>query len=477
MRTSMVSSWRPRSFTAVALVAALLTATAACGGGGSDDDASPGDGGGEGSIPDCPLDALDEATGPVEITMWHTMGRANEEALVSLTDAFNASQEKVRVKLVNNTSYDDQQDKYRAGLSTGDLPDVALMQDVYQQQMVDTQTVLPAQSCMEEDTGFDEGDFVPRTLEYYRIGSVQWGLPFNVSNPVLYYDKAAFRQAGLDPEAPPVSFDDVRAAAQAVKDAGFPTGMSLKVDSWHFEQFLALQDGELVDNGNGREERATAAAFDSDEGREVFAFLGGLVADGLATPSPRTGPSQFDNILGIGSHNHAMTIDSSAALGTITEVLGSGQYADVELGVAPLPGRTADGGVTVGGAALYISADEPEKQAAAWEYIAYLTSPETQSKWAAATGYIPVRTSAVDLPEVTARWEEIPGFRVAYDQLVEGADTTATGGAVIGDFESVRAAIEEALNRMYLEDGDPAAALTEAADAATAAIESYNERL
>lgn len=465
---------RNRLYLAVALA---LLATA-CGGGGDDDSSSGGGGGGDSAdIPDCPLDALDEATEPVEIVLWHSMARANETALTELTDAYNSSQDKVRVQLVNNTSYDDQQDKYRAGLTTGDLPDVALMQDSYLQQMVDTQTVLPAQSCIDAADDFDEDDFVPRTLEYYQVDSVQWGLPFNVSNPVLYYDKAAFRQAGLDPEAPPASFDDVRAAAQAIKDAGFPTGMSLKVDSWHFEQFLALQDGDLVDNGNGRDERATAAAFDSDEGRAVFDFLGGMVADGLATPNPRSGPSQFDNILGIGSHNHAMTIDSSAALGTITEVLGGGQYADVDLGVGPLPGRTADGGVTVGGAALFISATEPAQQAAAWDYMAYLTTPESQSKWAAATGYIPVRTSAVDLPEVTARWEAVPGFRVAYDQLVDGADNTATAGGVVGDYESLRAAVEEAEDRMFLEDGDPDAALTEAADNTTTAIESYNERL
>jgi sn-glycerol 3-phosphate transport system substrate-binding protein len=422
----------------------------------------------------------------VEIVLWHTMGRANADALTALTDEYNASQDEVRVQLVNNTSYDDQEDKYRAGLTSGDLPDLALMQDSYLQQMIDTRTVLPVQSCIDEaaagegqPSDFAADDFVPRTLDYYQVDDVQWALPFNVSNPVLLYDKAAFRQAGLDPEAPPATFDDVRAAAEAIKDAGFPTGMSLKVESWHFEQFLSLQDGDLVDNANGRDGRATAAAFDSDEGRAVFEFLGGMVADGLATPNPRQGPSQFDNILGIGSHDHAMTIDSSAALGTIYDVLGSGQYADVEIGVGPLPGRTAegDGGVAVGGAALFISATEPANQAAAWDFMSFLTAPASQSKWAAATGYIPARTSAVELPEVQQRWAEVPGFKVAYDQLVDGADTPATAGAVIGDYQGVRGAVEEAQDRMFIEGGDPAAALTDAADAATTAIESYNERL
>lgn len=455
------------------LAAATLLFTA-CGGGGDDD--SSGGNGGNGDVPDCPVDALADATDPVEITFWHTMSRANLDALTALTDQYNASQTKVKVKLVNNTSYDDQQAKYRAGLTTGDLPDVVMHQDIYLQQLVDTQTVLPVQACIDE-TDFAADDFVPRTLEYYSLDDVQWGLPFNVSNPVLYYDRAAFTAAGLDPDQPPATFDEVRSAAEKIKAAGYTTGMSLKVDSWHFEQLLGLQDQVFVDNDNGRDSRASAVAFDSDAGREVFEFLGGMVADGLATPSPRSGPSQFDNLLGIANKHHAMTFDTSAALGTITELLNSGQYAGVELGVAPLPGRTADGGIVVGGAALYISATDEAKQAAAWDFMTYVTSAESQATWGAATGYIPVRTSATELPAITERWSQLPGFKVAYDQLVDGADTNATAGAVIGDYEAVRAAIEEAQDKMFIDKGSPADALSGAADTATSAIETYNERL
>lgn len=462
-----------RTKLAGALVATALVLTS-CGGGGDDDSANGDDASGD--LAACPVDALADATAPVEITFWHTMSRTNAEALQQLVTQYNGSQTKVKVNLVNNTGYDDQQDKYRAGLSTGDLPDVVLHQDIYLQQLIDTETVLPAQPCMDA-TDFAADDFTPRTLEYYSLDGVQWGLPFNLSNPVMYYDRHAFTTAGLDPDQPPTTFSELRDAAEKIKAAGYTTGMSLKVDSWQFEQLLAQQDQVFADNGNGREKRATAAAFDTDAGREIFEFYGGMVADGLATPNPRNGPSQFDNIIGIGTKHHAMTFDTSAALGTITEVLGSGQYPDVEIGVAPLPGRTADGGIVVGGAALFISATDPAKQAAAWDFMTYLTSPESQATWAAATGYIPVRSSSTELPVLTQRWTESPGFKVAYDQLVDGADTTATAGAVIGDYEGARAAVEEAQDKMFLDNGAPDDALSNAAIAATTAIEAYNNRL
>ena len=465
-------SWRARA--AALLVVGLLSAGAVGCGGGDDDSAGDDD---DGDLASCPTSALDDASGPVQITFWHTMQRANEAALKELTDAYNSSQDKVKVKLVNNSDYDDQQDKYRAGLTTGDLPDVVLQQDIYLQQMIDTETALPVQSCIDATEDFDAEDFTGAALDYFSVDDVQWGLPFNLSNPVLYYDKVAFRKAGLDPEKPPATFDELRTAAEKIKAAGYATGMSLKVDSWQFEQLVANQGADFADNGNGRESRATAAAFDNEAGKAVFELFGGMVADGLATSSPRRGPSQFDNLLGIASKHNGMSFDTTAALGTIVELFASGQYKDVELGVGPMPGRTDDGGIVVGGAALYISATDPAKQAAAWDYMQYLTSPESQSKWSAATGYIPVRASSVDLPEVKARWAEVPGFRVAYDQLVSSAHNTATDGAVIGDFEGVRDAVEEAENRMFLDKGDPDAALKGAADKATSAIEAYNDRL
>jgi sn-glycerol 3-phosphate transport system substrate-binding protein len=172
-----------------------------------------------------------------------------------------------------------------------------------------------------------------------------------------------------------------------------------------------------------------------------------------------------------------MTIMSSSALGSVLQVVASGQYDTVDMGIAPLPGRTEDGGVVVGGSGLYITAAAQAKQAAAWELIAFLTSPESQAAWSAGTGYVPVRESAVELPELQQRWAEVPGFRTAYDQLLEGADNDATAGAVVGDSAAVREAVEDALTRMYLDDQPPADALAQGVADADAAIAAYEERL
>jgi sn-glycerol 3-phosphate transport system substrate-binding protein len=425
----------------------------------------------------CPVGALKQADKPVEITFWHSMTRANEETLVRLTDAFHAAQSDVRVRLVNQTSYEDTVEKFRTGLGTGELPDIAQLPETFLQQSIDSQAILPVQTCIDADE-YDLSDYLRRVIDYYTVDDTLWAMPFNVSNPILYYDKNAFRAAGLDPEQPPRTLAEVRGAAEQIKASGYPAGFAFRIDAFFFEQLLAKAGDAYVNNGNGRKARATEVVFDTKAGRRVFTWLSEMVADGLAVTNARTGASAIDNLLAVGNRQAAMTVDSTAALGTIAQVLGSGQFSNVELGVGPLPGPEGKGGVLVGGAAFYMVKDtSPEKQAAAWKFVTFMSAPEQVAEWAAGTGYIPIRESAVELPAVQQRWSEIPGFRVAYEQLLGGTSNLATAGPVIGDYLGVRAVVDEAMERMFTQGKKPAKALSDAKRESDGVIQNYNDRV
>lgn len=469
----MIRSGKPRLM--IAALATLGLVAASCG----DDDGTDVAGNDDDGLTDCPLDALDEAVetnGPVEITYWSAMTDVAADVTEDLADEFNDSQDRVRVSVVGNNGYTEQQEKYLAGLTTGDLPDLVQHQETFLQKMIDTETALPVQACIDA-AGYDVSDYVPRMLNYYQVEGVQWALPFNVNTPVLIYDRGVFQQAGLDPDQPPESLAEVYDAAQAIKDAGFEAGMGLKLDGWHLEQWLALQGQPFVNNGNGREARATEVGFDREAGVEIFTALNDLVQDDLARTNPRQGANPIGNLLGIGTRDWGMTFDSSGVLGPAFAVIDSGQFEDAAPAAGPLPGRTEDGGVLIGGGGLYISADDPAQQAAAWEFMTYLTSPETQSVWAAATGFLPVQSSAIDLPEIQQRWDENPEFRVAFDQLLEGAENEATAGAVIGEFLDVRQTLEGIEERMFRGDIAPDEAIDEAIGAVNDILQTYNERL
>ncbi|MGH9050419.1 MAG: ABC transporter substrate-binding protein [Acidimicrobiia bacterium] len=425
----------------------------------------------------CPLNALERADKPVEITFWHTMTRANEESLVRLTDQFNSSQSDVRVSLVNQTSYEDNLEKFRAALGTGDLPDIIQLAETALQQVIDSQAVLPAQACVDADD-YDLSDFVPRVTDYYTVEGKLWSMPFNVSQPIFYYDKNVFRAAGLDPDDPPETLDEVREYSEQIKaNAGYPYGFALKIDAFFFEQLLGKANVPYVNNGNGRRERATEVNFDKKAGRQAFTWMSDLVDDGLAVTNPRTGPNQINNFLAIGNREAAMTIDTTAALGEISQVLGAGDYAHVDLGVAPMPGQSK-GGTLVGGASLYIvNQSSPAKQAAAWAYAKFLNEPEQVAQWSADTGYVPTRESAVDQPAIVQRWTDFPEFRVGYDQLLAGKNTLATAGPVIGDYLGVREVIDNQETELLSGDKSPKQALNDAKQESDEVIESYNERV
>jgi sn-glycerol 3-phosphate transport system substrate-binding protein len=430
--------------------------------------------------PSCPLKALAKASKPVEITMWHSLPRANQEALQKLADQFNSSQSDVKVSLVSQVSYDDTFTKYKAGLTSGDLPDIVMLQETDQQQMIDTTTVLPSGACAKADK-YSFSDFLPRVVSYYTVKGQMYAMPFNISGPVLYYNKKSFTAAGLDPNKPPTSLTELQAAAAKIKSASAVSKAPLgfKTDPGFFDQMLAVGGSPLVNNSNGRKARATKTVFDNATGRQIFTALGQMAKSGLAVATTDQGSGAFDDLVGIGNGQYAMAIDTSASLGTISQVLATGAYPNVELGVAPMVGASPKkGGVLVQGGALYmVNKSKPEQQAAAWKFLKFLDDAAQQAQWAIDTGYIPIRKAAAASAPMQDYWAKNPTYKVAYDQLLTGPNTVATSGPVIGDYTSVRNAERDGFNSMFLENKDPKAALKETADTANSAITDYNSRV
>ncbi|MGZ6909524.1 MAG: ABC transporter substrate-binding protein [Acidimicrobiia bacterium] len=463
---------------AVAGVGAL--ALGACGGSSGGGGSSSGSGKTGGSASDaslCPVGALAKAKAPVTITFWHGLSKQNEAVLQGLVDTYNAKQPKVKVDLVNQNGYEDILRKWVQGLSTGDLPDVGQLEDTATQQMIDTRSIVPAAACVAADH-FDTSSILPRVLERYTVNGTLYPMPFNVSNPVLYFDQNAFTAAGLDPTKPPTTLAAVKDAAAKIKAAGYQTGLGLKINPWYLEQWAAKGDSLYVDHQNGRKGRATKATFGDAAGRSAFAWMKDLVDSGLARTNPDSGPNSLDNLLGIASKVDGMTIDTSAALGEISQVLQSGEAGHVKLGVGPLPGPSGSGGVLVGGGALYMSKkSSPEKIAATWDFLKFLVQADSQATFAAGTGYVPINKDSPKQRVLADQWAKEPGYKVAYDQLLVGKDDIATAGPVIGDYAGVRDVVRDVMTQMLTGGMDATTALHKAVAESNAKIEGYNRRV
>jgi sn-glycerol 3-phosphate transport system substrate-binding protein len=311
----------------------------------------------------------------------------------------------VVVNLVFQGTYNDSLNKFLASLgSANELPALVQIEDISTQLMIDSEEITPVQDLADEE-GYDLSSFEPRVLDYYRVGDRLYSMPFNLSNPILYYDKNDFREVGLDPEKPPATLEEVREYSEKLltKDSSgniTRSGISLEVSSWYFEQMLARSGALFVNSGNGREGRATEAAFNGPEGKVIFEWWADMVSSGLAYNVGRN-PTGLDALLAVASGRVSMTIGSSAALRSVFDIIEAGGAEDVELGVGPMPApQSEEGGNVVGGASLWIVKARPEaEQEAAWRFLKFLVEPAQQAEWYAGSGYFPIRSDAFDQPK------------------------------------------------------------------------------
>ena len=434
-------------------------------------------------LPPCHATALASASGPVTVTFWYASGGQLGPALQQLTDTYNASQSKVKVQLVDQQGTDDILAKYRSA-SPADRPTLAQFGDTDLQLLTDSGTIVPVQSCVDEEH-YDLSDYVPRAVSYYTIEGALQGMPFNLSMPVLYYNKAAFRAAGLDPDRPPATLDELRTATQAIVSSGAAKyGIALDTasgagGSWYIEQYRAKSDRLYADNENGRRARVTKVVFDDDATVAMLTQLQQLVADGLAI-NVGPNPQGTEDLLRLAAQEPAaMTNHTSAALSSVLNVLAGGSipnFTSDDLGVGPMPAPPGTGGLLVGGGALWIMKGKSGVEtAAAWDYVKYLTSPAAQAQWAASTGYVPIRTSAAQQSPLKELYASDPRYAVAGQELAAGAVTPATAGPVLGPQGAVRQATADAMQAIF-GGADVASSLSSAADKANALIADYAKR-
>ena len=458
---------------AIAGVALAMLGPVACGG-STKGAASPG---GTTAPSACGIEALATARQPVNITFWHTMVRSTNDWLVSTIKTFNRTQHEVHVTLRQLPTYPDLFTKYKAGLSSGDLPDLAQFEDTTVQQLVDSKSTVPVQSCIDA-TKYDVSDYLPRPMHFYSVGGVQQSMPWAVSNIILMYNPALFAKAGLDPNKPPQTLEEVRQDSQQIVSSGAaPHGISLHAVSYLFEFLLAKSGGEFVNNGNGRVKRATAANLTGPTALKLWNWWDSMVRSGLALGTG-SDLSNIDHLLALGTGTAAMTFEASGTIGPIEAVLQSGQYKGLKLATAPLPALTTGGGIPVGDGSLWISAkSSPEKRAAAWKLIQYLDSPSQQAALAEAGGYVPIRVSATKLPSLVKAWAKDPNYRTGYDQLTSGSIANANIGSLIGDYQGTRDAVRDGFVQMLSNKLSPQAAASLAEREANAKITDYNQRI
>jgi sn-glycerol 3-phosphate transport system substrate-binding protein len=408
----------------------------------------------------------------VHIVFWHSMGGAGGEAIQKLSDAFNTSQDHIEVEVQYQGTYDEAINKLKNSALGDAGPDVMQLYDIGTRWMIDSGYTYTMQDFIDKE-GYDASLLEQNILAYYSIDNKLYSMPFNSSTPILYYNKDAFKEAGLDAEKAPSNFDElIETSKKLVKKEGDKVtryGANIQIYGWFFEQFLVKSQLDYANNGNGRKDGATAVSFDSNGGAlSIMNKWKEAVDSGAVANLGRDSDTNQEAFI---AGNSCMTLASTASLAGIKNKI-DGKF---ELGTAYLPSiRPEDkGGVSIGGGSLWIMDKKDEAKAnAAWEFIKYMVSPEVQVEWSKATGYFPITTEAYNMPAMAEHLEAQPQFKTAIDQLHASTGST---GALLAVFPEARSTIEENIEKLLNNELSTEEAVAKASETINKAIEKYNK--
>lgn len=403
-----------------------------------------------------------------QITFWHSMGGVNGQAIDELVKKFNEENDLgITVTAEYQGEYDDALNKLKSAQIGNMGADLVQVYEIGTRFMIDSGWIVPMQQLVDAD-GYDLSQIEPNLAAYYTVDDELYSMPFNSSTPLMYYNKDMFDAAGITEI--PTSLEGIEAIGdQLLQKGGAGEVMSMSIYGWFFEEFLGKQGLDYANNGNGREDAATAVAFDENGGAaNILNAWKSLHDKGYA---PIVGKGGDAGLADFSAGKSAITLGSTASLKQILQDV-DGKF---EVGTAYFPSiKDSDkGGVSIGGASLWaLNNKDPKKLRATWEFVKFLVSPESQAYWNAQTGYFPVTTAAQDEQVFKDNIAQYPQFQTAIDQLHDSSPEYT--GALLSVFSEARATVESEIESMLNGQQSVDDAVKNMADQINDSIQEYN---
>jgi sn-glycerol 3-phosphate transport system substrate-binding protein len=336
--------------------------------------------------------------------------------ITKIIDGYAADFEKenpdISVKPIYAGTYQETMVKALTAHKSGNPPVICVLLSTDMFSLIDEEAIVPFDEFVKSDSEKSwMGSFFPAFMENSRTGGNTWGIPFQRSTIVLYWNKEAFKEAGLDPEKAPANWQEEVAFAQKLTKrdgAGNATQWGMQIPSsgfpyWLF-QALTTQNGVILMNQAGdrtffdKPEVVEALQRWVDLGRMVKVMAPGVIEWG-------TTPKDFFE---------RKTAMMWTTTGNLTNVRNNAKFP---FGVAMLPSGKQRGTPTGGGNFYIFKKASRAQQEAALKFAAWMTSPERAAQWGIETGYVAVRAEAWATATMRRYVESFPAAAVARDQL------------------------------------------------------------
>ena len=422
------------------------------------------------------LGANHAACAATDIQFWHAMDASLGETVNAIANDFNASQNQYKIIPVYKGTYDQ---ALAAGISayrSGDAPAILQVYEVGTATMIGAKKdVVPVWKVF-QDAGLplDKDAFVPAVASYY--SDSQNGklisMPFNSSTPILYYNKDAFKKAGLDPNRPPQTWDELAVDAAKLKAAGMACAFSTGWQSWiQLENYSAWHGAPFASQNNGFDGADAVLEFNRPLQLHHIEFLAKLQKQGLFTYAGRKDEATPKFYSG----DCAMMTNSSGSLSSIRK------FAKFDFGTGMMPYDASVPGAPqnaiIGGASLWVLAGKnPEVYKGVAAFLSYLATPRVAAKWHEDTGYLPITKAAYELAQSEGYYAKNPGTETAIKQMLNKPPLSFTRGLRLGNMPQIRTVIDEELEDIWAGKISPQAGLDSAVERGNTLLRRFQQQ-
>lgn len=394
----------------------------------------------------------------IPVVLWHEMGGPSEQAIEKVVDGFNKSQTKYKVIPKYQGSYDEAIQKILQTHGTSTSPAVFQAFDISTAQMLHSGYTTPVQNFIDAEN-YDVSKISSVARAFYSNGGKQQAMPFNTSQPVLYYNASLLKKYGITPPPVSPSYSDItRVAKQLYEKSDHKVkGMTVQVYGWFLEQALANAGGQLTNRNDGHTGNPTKVNVNNPDTVEFLKWIRENIKAGDFIDYGSGASAGANQTAGFLSDKVGIFIQSSASIGELTANKN-------KLGITyfPHPDNKKANGVAIGGAALWISNDKPKDvQQGAFEFIKYSLRPEVQAQWQKSTGYLALNKDSQKTSTLQDLYKKNPESKVPGEQLANAKPNYSNSGILMEGMQLARQLEEVAMETVY-NGGDINSALTTA---------------
>ncbi len=396
-----------------------------------------------------------------ELTMYYpvAVGGPLTQIVDAMVADFMQANPDVKVNAIYAGNYNDARIRAIAALNSGQPAQLSVLFSIDIYELIEQDAIIAFDDVVEtaeEKAWLDS--FYPALMENGRTGGKIWGIPFQRSTIVMYYNKDAFRAAGLDPNQPPSTWDELVDAGKKLKAAdGSKWGLMIPSTGYPYWMFgaLTMQNGQVLMNPDGN-----TTFFDHPAVIEALQFWRDLGRKHQIMPhgTIEWGTLRQNFLEG----NTAMMWHTT---GNLTAVKDNATF---DFGVAMLPAAKRRGSPTGGGNFYIFKKTSPEERKAAMRLIKFMTDPERSAEWSIKTGYVGISPATYETPQLKSYIQAFPYAAVARDQF-----EFATAELSTYQTGRVRKALDDAIQAALTEAKTPAAALAEAQSTAERLLKPY----